>query len=172
MKILYSGGFSEEEKSTYKDIMLTNALLGMQELVKQAVKLDLIVNVENQKRARLFLGINVLDAQWSSETGQKLRALWQDPAIQQAWKQTEKLWMLDYYMEHLDRCTAEGFVPTNDDVLRARQRTTGAVDTIFEIDKTEWKLIDCGGQKPERAKWQILLADNPVKAVIFFFGFG
>jgi len=163
MKILYSGGFSEEEKMNYKDIILTNTLLGMQELLKQAGKLDLVVSADNQKRARLLLGMNVLDEQWSGETGQKLRTLWQDPAIQQAWQQTEGLSVV-----HLDRYTAEGFVPTNDDMLRARQRTTGGVDTIFEIDKTEWKIIDCGGQKPERAKWQILLTDNPVKAVIFF----
>jgi len=145
----------------------------MQELVKQTVKLDLLVKEENRKRARFFTENDQLNLlEFSSDSVEKLHSLWDDPAIQKAWERAPEFQMqttmMDYLMEHLPRFTSEGFIPTNEDMLRARQRTTGAVETIFEIDKTEWKLLDCGGQKPERAKWETFLTENPVNAIIFF----
>ena len=41
--------------------------------------------------------------------------------------------MMDYHMENLDRYSTEGFVPTNEDMLRARQRTTGFLPTSFMV---------------------------------------
>lgn len=40
---------------------------------------------------------------------------------------------LEYMMEHIDRFALEDFVPTNTDVLYARQRTTGVVETQFTV---------------------------------------
>jgi hypothetical protein len=40
---------------------------------------------------------------------------------------------LEYMMENIDRFAEENFVPTNTDVLYARQRTTGVVETHFTV---------------------------------------
>jgi hypothetical protein len=40
---------------------------------------------------------------------------------------------LEYMMQHIDRFAEEHFVPTNTDVLYARQRTTGVVETHFSV---------------------------------------
>jgi len=174
MKILYQGGFSAEEKAIYRDVLLKNTLVGMQELVKQAEKLELVLKEENRKRARFFLETPAVDETWSLEVEQKLRALWQDPAIQQAWSHAPEyqlqMSMMDYHMERLGAYSVPGFVPSDEDMLRARHRTTGAVETIFEMpaDKIEWRLIDCGGQKPERAKWESIMTDTQITAIIFF----
>jgi len=40
---------------------------------------------------------------------------------------------LEYMMENIDRFAEENFVPTNTDVLHARQRTTGVVETHFTV---------------------------------------
>lgn len=42
---------------------------------------------------------------------------------------------------------------TDEDVLHARQRTTGITETEFQIGKFTWNLIDVGGQRAERRKW-------------------
>jgi GTPase SAR1 family protein len=42
---------------------------------------------------------------------------------------------------------------TNEDILHARQRTTGIAETEFQIGKFTWNLIDVGGQRAERRKW-------------------
>lgn len=40
---------------------------------------------------------------------------------------------LEYMMQNIDRFAEENFVPTNTDVLHARQRTTGVVETHFSV---------------------------------------
>ena len=40
---------------------------------------------------------------------------------------------LEYMMENIDRFAEENFIPSNEDVLHARQRTTGVVETQFQV---------------------------------------
>lgn len=56
-------------------------------------------------------------------------------------------------MTRLEAMADPAWVPTNDDVLYARVRTTGLNETIFKMEKYEWALIDVGGQSTERRKW-------------------
>merc|ERR1719381_34416 len=45
------------------------------------------------------------------------------------------------------------YIPTQQDVLRSRVRTTGIVETSFEIEGNNFKMFDVGGQRNERKKW-------------------
>jgi hypothetical protein len=49
--------------------------------------------------------------------------------------------------------TAEDYLPSEQDVLRSRVRTTGIVETEFEIDGNLFRMFDVGGQRNERKKW-------------------
>jgi len=170
MKILHSGGFKEAEQMNFKVILTKNMVMGIKELVQQAKKLDLAISEENLKRARYFLEMDE-DSEWQEETGDKLRTLWSDPAVQEAWNQSRyrlQVSMMDYHIENLDRYLAEGFRPTNDDILRARQRTTGYSETVFMVDKTEWTIIDCSGQASERPKWEEIMISNIINCIIYF----
>jgi len=171
MNILFYVGFTEDEICTYRRILLQNAMIGMQELVKQAEKLEYTITEDNRKRGRFFREMNPYETDWSADIGSKLKELWQDPAIRQAWAVAPEyqlqMSMLDYHVANLDRYTEEGFQPTDADMLRARQRTTGTQQTMFEIGKYAWTIVDVGGQKPERAKWEAVL-DEGLNAVIFF----
>jgi len=60
---------------------------------------------------------------------------------------------------------AEGWIPDEDDVLRARVRTTGIVKKDFVIQGNKFQMYDVGGQRNERKKW-IHCFDN-VTAVLF-----
>eukprot|EP01129_Flabellula_baltica_P005346 TRINITY_DN192_c0_g1_i2.p1 TRINITY_DN192_c0_g1~~TRINITY_DN192_c0_g1_i2.p1 ORF type:complete len:216 (-),score=49.11 TRINITY_DN192_c0_g1_i2:22-669(-) len=70
-------------------------------------------------------------------------------------------------MNHLERIIDDSYVPTNDDIIRARQRTTGANITRFSESDTLWEIIDVGGQKPEREKWGRIIKEG-IQGVIFF----
>jgi len=61
-------------------------------------------------------------------------------------------------------CVAN-YLPTQQDVLRSRVRTTGIVENEFEIDGNKFKMFDVGGQRNERKKW-IHCFEN-VTAVLF-----
>jgi len=75
---------------------------------------------------------------------------------------------LDYLMENFDRYLEEDFTPSNDDILRARQRTTGGETYAFEEERHRWELTDVGGQYNERVKWAGYFSESPPHAIIFF----
>jgi hypothetical protein len=47
----------------------------------------------------------------------------------------------------------DNYIPSEQDVLRSRVRTTGIVENEFVIDGNQFKMYDVGGQRNERKKW-------------------
>jgi len=45
------------------------------------------------------------------------------------------------------------FIPTEQDVLRARVRSTGIDEAEFDIEDFSFRMLDVGGQRSERRKW-------------------
>jgi len=82
-------------------------------------------------------------------------------------KKESVLYQMEYLMSNFDRILSVDFVPTNDDILRARQRSSGENMYRFEDKDRIWHLVDVGGQLSEREKWDSVLG-NPVQAIIFF----
>ena len=65
----------------------------------------------------------------------------------------------------MDRLFVKDYLPTDQDILRARLRTTGISETIFETGNFIYRMFDVGGQRSERKKW-IHVFDN-VQVVLF-----
>lgn len=57
------------------------------------------------------------------------------------------------YFDSIARIGATNFTPTDQDILRARVKTTGISETTFKIGDLTYKLFDVGGQRSERKKW-------------------
>jgi len=94
--------------------------------------------------------------------------VWNDSGVQATFAQRTKFQLTDstaYFMERLKEIAGEGFVPTQQDVLRSRVRTTGIVENEFEIENHKFRMFDVGGQRNERKKW-IHCFEN-VTAVLF-----
>lgn len=58
-----------------------------------------------------------------------------------------------YYLNDLDRISQTNYIPTQQDVLRTRVKTTGIVETHFTFKDLYFKMFDVGGQRSERKKW-------------------
>ncbi len=58
-----------------------------------------------------------------------------------------------------------GYIPDDQDILRAKSRTLGIVETAFEAKGVNFELVDVGGQRGERRKW--INCFQEVTAVIF-----
>jgi len=58
-----------------------------------------------------------------------------------------------YLAENIERMTADGYIPTETDILNCRARTTGIVEIEFEIQRFTFRVVDVGGQRSERKKW-------------------
>ncbi|EOD26274.1 hypothetical protein EMIHUDRAFT_43354, partial [Emiliania huxleyi CCMP1516] len=91
-----------------------------------------------------------------------------DPGVQDAMARGAELQLNDstsYFWERAGDILRSDFVPNEQDILRARVRTTGIVQQNFAIDGRRYTMFDVGGQRNERRKW-IHVFDG-VTAIIF-----
>jgi hypothetical protein len=51
------------------------------------------------------------------------------------------------------RIAANNYLPSNEDVLRARAKTTAITETRFSMGQLSIHMVDVGGQRSERKKW-------------------
>jgi guanine nucleotide-binding protein G(i) subunit alpha len=65
----------------------------------------------------------------------------------------------------LDRILDPNYVPTVEDILHARTKTTGSYETQFVHDGTTYSFIDVGGVRSQRRKWIHEFAN--VDAIVF-----
>jgi GTPase SAR1 family protein len=94
--------------------------------------------------------------------------LWGDPAIKTAFSRSNEFQLNDsagYYFDAIDRLVQPDFIPTEQDVLRSRTKTTGIIETEFDVENVHFRMVDVGGQRSERKKWIYCFQD--VTAVIF-----
>lgn len=61
------------------------------------------------------------------------------------------------FLDDLERVTALKYMPTDDDVLKARLKTVGVSEYRFEMEisagrdsGTEWRIVDVGGSRSQR----------------------
>jgi GTPase SAR1 family protein len=114
----------------------------------------------------------------SPELGAALKHLHSNEAFQTVYARRAEFWVLDafsYYMHHIDRMLEPDFLPSEEDSLMARVRTTGLVVSHLESKVVKvnpddpafikFTIVDVGGQRNERKKWIHCFDD--VKAVLF-----
>lgn len=171
MKILsLDNGFTPEELNDYKFVVFGNCITQMKVLLNAAVKLGIdIVRDENKERAARIMALPTGGDPWTTEVGQDIAELWKDEGIQQVYQRRDKDYQLNdsasYFFEHIPRFIKDDYSPTLDDVLRARIRTTGIEEAVFNFDDLSFRMVDVGGQRSERRKW--IHCFDCVTAVIF-----
>ncbi|CEI86097.1 Putative GPA4 (Fragment) [Rhizopus microsporus] len=98
-----------------------------------------------------------------------LKILWADAGVQRARSEANTMFALHdnaiYFFSQLDRFWEPGYMPTDQDIVRCRAKTTGIVETTFHIGPLTYRMFDVGGQRSERKKW-IHCFEN-VTAVLF-----
>jgi hypothetical protein len=166
MQIIHQGGIDVETAKTYRGILLTNILLGLKAIGAQKQDLD---NTENYKKSRWISTFDE-NSPWDDELIERIRSLWDDEGIHETWHEIKDntLIQLEYLMNNFERYIDPNFIPNDDDILRARQRTTGGDVYTFEEEKTIWELTDVGGQYSERTKWASYFTEKIPHAIIFF----
>lgn len=61
--------------------------------------------------------------------------------------------MFPSYFDAIERIAQPDYLPTDQDVLRSRVKTTGITETTFIIGDLTYRMFDVGGQRSERKKW-------------------
>ncbi|KAI6021684.1 guanine nucleotide binding protein, alpha subunit [Pisolithus microcarpus] len=101
-------------------------------------------------------------------------SLWNDHFVRQLLT-TRKIRLEEapgFFLNDLQRVTALNYIPSDDDVLRARLKTVGVSEYRCEMEAsagrehgTEWRIVDVGGSRSQRATWAPFFDD--VDAIIF-----
>jgi len=131
----------------------------MQALVMGAEKFGFsFKNRKSDSAARCINNLEPLAIDfWVPDIAQWVHQLWEnEPAIAQVYAERARLQILDstsYLFKNVDRIASDNYVPTPDDILRTRLRTSGIVERKFKIKGVDFKFLDVGGQRNERRKW-------------------
>lgn len=85
-----------------------------------------------------------------------VKHLWADKGIKAAYERRSELQLNDsagYFFDQIDSIGSNNYIPSDQDILRSRVKSTGISEARFKIDATTYLLFDVGGQRSERKKW-------------------
>jgi GTPase SAR1 family protein len=170
MKFLFMDGFNNEERESYKGIIASNTVGSMRVLVAAAA--DMGIDVTEHKEAADRFMAETSGSQFNGaltpSIGKDIKALWSDPSIKATYGRSSEFQLNDsagYYFDSIDRLVAPDYAVSQEDVLRSRTKTTGIIETEFDVKGTHFRMVDVGGQRSERKKWMYCFQD--VTAVLF-----
>jgi len=170
MKILHCNGFQDFEVDNFRKIIFRNISSGLHELLlRLSDSGGKLTNEENENAATQIEENPSFTL--TPENIKNVKDLWSDKSLKKIWRQNINSMHnshLDYYIQHIDRISQDDYSPSNEDVVRCRQYTIGASTTAYFYGKLWWKLIDVGGQAPERTKWHVIVKENNISAVLYF----
>jgi len=130
------------------------------------------VDDANDEAIENIVALDAFNTEFNSEVADTLKQLWEDPNIQEAFSHKDETAVpdhMDYFFEKIDDLADSDYVPTDEDVLRARIRSIGVEAITFDIDGACTTFYDVGGQKNERSKWDNVT--DKVSGVVFCVSF-
>lgn len=176
MKIIHAKeneeAFSLEDRQSYIPLIHSNVIQSTKTLLKGSDVLHkherpTRISPQNEDARRVVEELKFDDV-LSPQLVDIIKRLWSDPGIRATYEQKSSLQLSDstaYFYERIDEMIRNHYLPTNQDILRARIRTTGIVEHTFLIKENEFRMYDVGGQRNARKKW-IHCFEN-VTSVIF-----
>merc|ERR1719481_374882 len=144
-------GLTEQERKDQIEVVRNNVLDSIEALITAAEEFDYPIKDPEAEAAkeRILVVLNNIDRaqKYTPEIGQDVATLYSNAAIQQCVARKNDIQLLD---------SAPDYLPTDEDVLRARTITTGIVTVPFKVKESggfNFELVDVGGQRTERRKW-------------------
>ncbi|KAH6568789.1 hypothetical protein BASA50_003061 [Batrachochytrium salamandrivorans] len=171
MTLIHGSGYSQQEKEAFKEIIFSNTAQSLRVILEamQNMNMGLELPINEQYRAIIFDLPNQIEAEdLPAEVTAAVKSLWHDGGVQACFARSREYQLNDsarYYFESIDRIGALGYMPTEQDVLRSRVKTTGITETTFRVGELTYRMFDVGGQRSERKKW-IHCFEN-VTAIVF-----
>ncbi|KAF8319305.1 guanine nucleotide-binding protein alpha-3 subunit [Clavulina sp. PMI_390] len=149
MKIIHLHGYSTEELVMYRAVVNRNIVESAQALILAMRKFGLDCELSENRVTPSTLPASLAFA---------IHSLWNDPVMPALIARANEFYLMDsapYFFEraNLERICKRDYVPTQDDVLRSRVKTTGITETRFAMGPLLIHMFDVGGQRSERKKW-------------------
>ena len=151
-------------------VLRSNCLDSMASLLSSPLAAPLLDSCFAGARARVGKAAEagaVVPGVFTPLLARDIALLWSHPEVR-ALADSADLQLSDsapYFLEHAERLADFFYLPTDEDILRARSITTGIVVVPFQVQlhaspallpqtpKLKFELVDVGGQRSERKKW-------------------
>jgi len=160
MKIIHLKGYSDDELYNYRPTIFKNLMECAKAVIHAMRQFDIEPQVAGNRAHCDFLLEYTVDtgpqAQIDLKVGEAVQAIWNDPAYEQLMERQTEFYLMDsaeYFFSEATRIVNENYLPNQDDVLRARTKTTGIYETRFQMGQLSMHMFDVGGQRSERKKW-------------------
>jgi guanine nucleotide-binding protein G(i) subunit alpha len=159
MRIIHQDGYSPGECKHYKKVVHSNTLQSLFAILQAMKKLE--INYKQSARrddVKILYEItgNSSERMMSYELGEIMSRIWNDEGVQHCFSRSREYQLNDsagYFLNDLSRISDHYYVPTEQDVLKTRVRTTGIIQTQFFYKEMQFKMYDVGGQRSQRKKW-------------------
>jgi GTPase SAR1 family protein len=171
IKIIHMSGFRDAERQSYRAIIYSNLIFAFKQVILAAQRFELVLQKANKKAARRLIDnffIFPEDEPLGADISADLAAVWSDKAVVATFARRAEFDLIDsaaYFLAHIDRIGRDDYVPSDLDILHSRQRTRGIIETVYSVQQTDFRIVDVGGQRNERAKW--VHCFEGVTAIIF-----
>ncbi|XP_017054141.1 G protein alpha q subunit-like [Drosophila ficusphila] len=158
MRIIHGNGFSERDKRGYIKLVFQNIFMAMQSMIGAMDKLNISYGQsEHRELAALVMSIDYskvsfLEGPYLSA----IKTLWKDVGIRECYDRRREYQLTDsaeYYLNDITRIERADYLPTEQDILRARVPTTGIHEYPFNLEGFLIRMVDVAGQRSERRKW-------------------
>ncbi|XJO71200.1 hypothetical protein BDV3_000755 [Batrachochytrium dendrobatidis] len=167
LRILHGGGYFEDERKSFRPIILENIRDAIVTLITAASENNFeIKSDETKARIKTIfehyrIGKDALSIfKLNNKMTETIHAVWQDPDIQNVYSKRatlEKKAMIpdntQFFLDRVTNFSDLSYLPSNDDILYSRTMTVAITETNFSIENTKYRFFDVGGQQKYRKQW-------------------
>lgn len=176
MKLAYQGRYNEHVRDSYKGIIFANIVQSMQSVpcpfhhaiflltgrpsvvLDAMLQLDLALQPDNemQKFAIIALSPEIKIDAFPRDVADAIRGLWSDPGVKEAVQRSRSFKLNDsagYYFNAIDRISAKGYMPTDEDIMRSWVLKPGITETTFKLGDLTYRLLDVSCERSTPVKW-------------------
>eukprot|EP00954_Amorphochlora_amoebiformis_P024299 1365575-Amorphochlora_amoeboformis.AAC.1 len=157
MYTLYGNGFDREVRESFVKPIQYQLLRTMRSLIKAA---DLYYRSTGDEKylfpSKMPRYRRYSEIKLTSDVAKDIEKAWRHPAIQTIFEMKDNFQIPDcaeYFFDRVKEVSKPNYLPSNNDILRARARTVGVVENSFSIQDNKFTMYDVGGQRSERRKW-------------------
>ncbi|KAH9175722.1 G-protein alpha subunit [Lactarius sanguifluus] len=162
LRIIYHNGYTSEELLAFRLPIWNNLLQSAHAVVNALAKFNLEpVTATNRANCERILAYQLATDDphffFSPDIAQAIQDLWADEIISALMtSHLTKFYLMDsatYFFEEANRIAASNYLPSMEDVLRARVKTTSITETRIPMGQLSIHIVDVGGQRSQRNKW-------------------
>lgn len=158
MRIIHGSGYTDDDKRGFIKLVYQNIFMAMNTMIRAMETLRIFYkDPSNEDKGKIvkeidFETVTIFQEPYVSH----IRSLWSDIGIQECYDRRREYQLTDsakYYLDSIDQISAPNYLPSLQDILRARVPTTGIIEYPFDLDSVIFRMVDVGGQRSERRKW-------------------